>query len=227
MGEHRPAGGSNDQLRVAVLGATGVTGRLLTSGASQRGHHVTAFARRPSAAPETADRVIGESMTEVDRLEEALSGSDAVLCALGAATPLRRDPALVEGVGVLVSAMERLGVQRLVYLSFAGVHASRAHLSWLGRWVIAPVLLRKVVADHEAKEKLLIESGLDWTIVRPPRLSNGPARGYRSGEDITAAGVVPQVTRADVAAFMLDTLTSDTYVHAAPSIFTGHRQRVV
>ena len=220
MGHDGSAEASGDQRRVVVLGATGATGRLLTSGAGERGHHVTAFARRPSAVVETADRVVGGSVTDVDRLEEAVSGSDAVLCALGAATPLRRDATLVDGVARLVAAMERHDVRRLVYLSFAGVRASRAQLSWLGRWVIAPVVLHNVVADHEAKEKIIIESDLDWTIVRPPRLSNGPARGYRSGEGIAATGIVPQVTRADVAAFMLDTLTSDSYVHAAPSIVT-------
>src|SRR5699024_1266046 len=122
------------------------------------------------------------------------------------------------GVARLVAAMERHDVRRLVYLSFAGVRASRAQLSWLGRWVIAPVVLHNVVADHEAKEKIIIESGLDWTIVRPPRLSNGPARGYRSGAGIAATGIVPQVTRAHVAAFMLATLTSSSYVHAGPAI---------
>jgi len=83
---------------VVVLGATGATGRLLTSGASERGHHVTAFARRPSAVTATVDRVVGGNVADAGRLEEAVSGSDAVLCALGAATPLRRDPVLVDGV---------------------------------------------------------------------------------------------------------------------------------
>jgi NAD(P)H-binding len=73
--------------------------------------------------------------------------------------------------------MERCGVPRLVYLSFLGVHEGRRQLSRLGRWIVAPILMRNVVADHEAKERIIRASSLDWVIVRPPRLTNGQRRG--------------------------------------------------
>jgi putative NADH-flavin reductase len=79
----------------------------------------------------------------------------------------------------------------------------RSQLSFLGRAIVAPLLLRNVVADHEAKEAIVRESGLDWTIVRPPRLTNGPRTGaYRAGEHIEARATVPAISRADVAHFM-------------------------
>ena len=139
-------------------------------------------------------------MTAVER---AVQGQDAVLCALGAASPLRRDRTLIEGVQPIVDAMTRYGTRRLVYLSFLGVLQGRAQLSVIGRTVVAP-LLHNVVADHEAKERIVQQSGLEWVIVRPPRLINGPRRGtFRHGPDIRATSIIPTISRADVADFML------------------------
>jgi len=142
-----------------------------------------------------------------------------VLCALGSSTPLKHDAALVAGIGNLVGAMERLHVRRLVYLSFLGVHHGRRQLSRLGKYVVAPLLMRKVAADHEHKEAIIQRSTLDWVIVRPPRLTNGRRTGtYRSGEDIWATLVVPRVSRADLAEFMLRQLNGDTYVRRTPAV---------
>jgi putative NADH-flavin reductase len=152
-------------------------------------------------------------------VERAVRSQDAVLCALGASTPLRHDPTLVVGIHNLVEAMERLQVRRLVYLSFLGVHDGRRQLSLLGRYVVAPLLLRKVAADHARKEAIIQQSSLDWVIVRPPRLTNGRRTGaYRSGADIQATMVVPRVSRADLAEFMLVQLNGDTYLCRTPAI---------
>jgi NAD(P)H-binding len=96
-----------------------------------------------------------------------------VLCALGAATPLHRDRTLVEGLRYIVCAVEERAVRRLVYLSFFGVRDSRNHLSMPGTYLVAPLPMRNVVADREAKEQIIRQSTLDWVIVRPPRLTNG------------------------------------------------------
>ena len=142
-----------------------------------------------------------------------------MLCALGAATPLKRDPILVSGIENIVRAMERGGPRRLIYLSFLGVHGGRGQLSLLGRYVVAPLILRNIVADHEAKEHTITQSSLDWTIIRPPRLTNGPHTAtYWHGRDIKAASVVPMISRADVADFMLRQLGSPVYLRKAPAV---------
>jgi putative NADH-flavin reductase len=106
-----------------------------------------------------------------------------------------------------------------VYLSFLGVPQGRHQLSVVGRYVVAPLLLRHVVADHSAKERIIRGSSLEWVIVRPPRLTNGARRGsYRSGVDVRAISVVPRISRADVADFMLRQLGEDTYVRKTPAI---------
>jgi putative NADH-flavin reductase len=208
-------------MRILVLGPTGATGRHLVEQALAQGHHVTALARNPAKLhSRCADlTVVQGDVTDPLAVERAVRSQDAVLCALGSSTPLKHDAALVAGIGNLVGAMERLHVRRLVYLSFLGVHHGRRQLSRLGKYVVAPLLMRKVAADHEHKEAIIQRSTLDWVIVRPPRLTNGRQTGtYRTGEDIQATLVVPRVSRADLAEFMLRQLNGDTYVRRTPAI---------
>lgn len=208
-------------MRVLVLGATGATGRHLLDQALVQGHQVTALARNPAKlhrrSPELT--VVQGDVTDPLAVERAVRSQDAVLCALGASTPLKHDPALVVGIGNLVAAMERLHVRRLVYLSFLGVHHGRGQLSPLGKYLVAPLLLGKVATDHERKEAIIQQSTLEWVIVRPPRLTNGRRTSiYRSGEDIQATLVVPRVSRADLAEFMLGQLNGDTYLRKTPAV---------
>jgi putative NADH-flavin reductase len=208
-------------MRVVVFGASGATGRQLLGHALGDGHQVTAFVRHASRLDTRSPQltvVVGD-VSETAVVASAVAAQDGVLCALGAATPLHRDRILVEGVRHIVDAMERTGVRRFVYLSFLGVREGRHQLSLVGRYLVAPVLLRNVVADHEAKERIIRQSTLDWVIVRPPRLTNGVPRGhYRSGLDIRATSVIPRISRADVAEFMLHQLSDDTYVRKAPAV---------
>jgi uncharacterized protein YbjT (DUF2867 family) len=208
-------------MRVLVLGATGATGRHLVEQALAQGHHVTALVSNPTKLHRRSPHrtVVPGDVTDPLAVERAVRSQDAVLCALGSSTPLRHDPALVAGIGTLVDAMERLQVKRLVSVSFLGVHHGRGQLSPLGRYVVAPLLLRKVAADHARKEAIIQQSGLEWVIVRPPRLTNGRRTGaYRSGAEIQATMLVPRVSRADLAEFMLGQLNGDTYLRRTPAI---------
>jgi putative NADH-flavin reductase len=208
-------------MNVAIFGAAGATGRALVTQALARGHRVTAFVRTPSklSLMHPILTLVQGDVADTAAVEHALTGQDAVLCALGAATPLKRDPLLVTGIENIVRAMERGGPRRLIYLSFLGVQSGRGQLSLLGRYVVAPLVLRHVVADHEAKERIISQSSLDWTIVRPPRLTNGPHTGtYRHGSDIKATSIVPRISRADVADFILRELDSRTYWRQAPAV---------
>jgi uncharacterized protein YbjT (DUF2867 family) len=208
-------------MKVLVLGGTGATGRHLVEQALAQGHCVTALARNPAKLHRCSPvlSVVQGNVTDRGVMERAVRSQDAVLCALGSSTPLRHDPALAAGIGNLVGAMEQLQVKRLVYLSFLGVRDGRGQLSLLGRYLVAPLLLRKVAADHERKEAIIQHSALEWVIVRPPRLTNGRRTGtYRCGADIQATMVIPRVSRTDLAEFMLGQLTGDTYLRRTPAI---------
>jgi putative NADH-flavin reductase len=210
-----------DFVRIVIFGAAGATGRALVTQALTQGHQVTAFVRTPAKVDlkHAGLNVVQGDVADAAAVERALFGQDAVLCALGAATPLKRDHTLVKGMDNIVSAMERSGPRRLIYLSFLGVSGGREQLSLLGRYVVAPLIMRNVVTDHEAKENIITRSGLDWTIVRPPRLTNGPHTGaYRHGGNIKAASVIPMISRADVADFMLLQLDDYAYLRKAPAV---------
>jgi len=141
-------------MNVLVFGATGATGHELVSQALAEGHRVTAFVRTPSklGALPTRVAVAQGDVADSAAVARALDGQSAVLSALGAASPLRRDPVLVEGVRHIVNAMEQRSVRRLVYLSFLGVQEGRSQLRLVGRTLVAWLLLCNVVADHALKE---------------------------------------------------------------------------
>ncbi|ESX80780.1 MULTISPECIES: NAD(P)H-binding protein [unclassified Mesorhizobium] len=97
--------------------------------------------------------------------------------------------------------------------------SERRQLGPLLGGVIVPLVLRHEVADHEVKESLIVQSRLDWTIVEPPRLSNGAATGeFRHGNGIRSASLLPTLARADVAAFMLAQLDGTTYSRRVANI---------
>lgn len=208
-------------MNVLVFGASGGTGRELVKLALAQHHRVTAFVRDPRRFEITHESLTVTTGDVVDsaRVEQAIRGQDAVMSALGSSRSLKRHPSLVEGVRNIVKAMEDDGVRRLVYLSMLGVGDSRRQLGWLDRYVIVPLLLRNVVADHAIKEGIITRSSLDWVIVRPPRLTDGPQTGrYRSGEHIKAGWMTAFVSRADVADFMLRQLIEEKHVHCAPAV---------
>jgi putative NADH-flavin reductase len=208
-------------MKLLIFGASGATGRVLVSAALAKGHAVTAFVRTASklaVSHQNLTAIVGD-VADRQAVKRAVVGHEAVFSCLGVGVPLKHDPAVVAGIGFIVDAMQRTGPARLIYLSFLGVRDSRRQLGPLLGGVIAPLVLRREVADHEAKEKLIVQSSLDWTIVRPPKLTNGVATGeFRHGNGIRARSLLPTLARADVAAFMLGQINDTTYSRRAVSI---------
>ena len=207
-------------MRLVVFGASGQTGQVLVRAALERQHTVTAFMRsaRKSPTADPAVRIVVGNVTDYSAVSTAVSGHHAVVSTLGVGTALKHDADVIVGVQHIIRAMEEHGVRRLIYLSFVGVRDSRAAVGFLLRYV-APIPLRHEIADHEAKEALVKASHLDWTIVRPPKLTNGPLTGrYRSGENISSWKPMPLLSRADLTDFMLNELANPMYVRRAPRL---------
>lgn len=208
-------------MNVLVFGAAGSTGREVVKRALERGYSVGAFVRDPGRFEiEHANLtpMVGD-VADYAVVERAVRGSDAVVSALGSGNSLRSDPHLVDGVRHIIRAMNIAGARRLVYLSMLGVDASGEQLGFVDRYIVLPLLLRKVLADHARKEALIEQSGLDWVIVRPPRLTNGPYTGrYRSGEDVGEGRLLASISRADVADFLVKQVADDRYVHRTPVV---------
>jgi putative NADH-flavin reductase len=207
-------------MKILVLGATGATGRELVKQGLEKGYSVTAFVRNPAAMNTRSPNleVVQGNVGNRAAVENAINGQHAVLCALGPRTLLRRDVAIVVGVHNILTTMEIARIRRFIYLSANTVHASREDQSPVLR-VLLSVLLQNPTADHELNERMIQESHLDWTIVRPPRLTNGPSTGsYRVGEHLKSSSFIPQLSRADLAEFMLKQLTVDTFLYKATEV---------
>ena len=208
-------------MRLAIFGASGATGKELVAQALERGHRVTAFVRTLGKLEKKdgePDIVLGD-VANLVAVTRAIAESDAVLSALGVGRPLKNDPAVIQGVRNIVKVMEEHGPLRLIYLSFLGVTESRDQAGFVIGKIAARFVVKNEVADHEEKERIIRHSNLDWTIVRPPVLTNGRHTGaYRDGVDIHARSLVPLISRADVADFMLNQVSDRTYLRQAAAI---------
>ena len=207
-------------MRLLVFGASGRTGQEVIRQAAARALQVTAFVRRPDklrAAAESVSIVTG-NVADAGAVHAAVQGHDHVVCALGVAAPLKHDADVIAGIRNILSAMETHGVRRLIYVSFIGVHDSRHAVGFILRY-IAPIPLRHEIRDHEVKEELVRKSPLDWTIVRPPKLTTGPQTGrYRVGENIRTIAPVPMLSRADLADFILKELDQARFIRGSPRL---------
>jgi uncharacterized protein YbjT (DUF2867 family) len=219
-------------MRLAIFGPTGGTGRRLVERAIAEGHEVTAFVRNPSKLTARHGRLrvaVGDAF-DPDSVREAVAGNEAVICVLGSRQPSnplfpRRpgDPNGVASAGSenIVAAMKEHGLRRFVCQSAWGVGESRQDPGFAGAFfmnVLVPPLLRDEYADKEAQEKIVSESDLDWIIVRPMLLTNGPwTNDYRADVDLKP-GRRPYISRADVADFLLRQLTDDMFVRKTPAI---------
>ena len=207
-------------MKLTVVAATGGIGRQVLQQALSAGHDVTAVARNPATLPGAVRAVVADlAAVDPSALEPAVAGADAVLSGLG---PRSRSDAGIASVGTqaIVQAMRATGVRRIVAVSAAPVATvaspGRPHPprhdpgdGFLMRHLVAPALvaaLRAVYADLALMEDVLRDSGLDWTAVRPPRLTNRPPTGaYRTalGRNLRRGLLV---SRADVAHLMLAVL---------------------
>jgi putative NADH-flavin reductase len=200
-------------MKLVVFGATGGTGLALLDQAPRIGYEVTAFVRNPDklGAPREGVRVMAGDVLDEAMVTAAIRGCDAVLSALGT-RPWKHRDICSGGTRVIAAAMASTGVKRIVVLSSQGVGGSPMGL---GGRIFAALLLRKSFRDKQRMEDELAAGTLDWIVVRPGLLTNGKPRGtWRTADDNSIVG--GKIGRADVAAFMLQQLASDTWVRRRP-----------
>jgi putative NADH-flavin reductase len=193
-------------MKLFVIGATGRTGQEIVQQALARGHHVTAFVRSPESITFKSERlsVLKGNATDENQLFEAMQNHDAVISTLGPREVFKPSSLLNDSACATSSAMQRSGVKRLVVLSAA------AHFPGIPNRVVS-FILRNHMRDSLAMEKIVQANGLDWTIARPPRLTQEDSLNYRSRE-----GAAPRIgftlSRKAVAAFMLDAIEQKKHV---------------
>jgi putative NADH-flavin reductase len=207
-------------MKLTIFAATGGIGRQLLEQAVAAGHDVTAVARNPRNLPATPARVVTADLAAADvaALQPAVEGADAVLSALGPRT--KADAGVTaRGTRAITEAMRASGVRRVIVVSAAPIGTvpspGRPHPprhdpgdGFVIRYLATPIVKRVLAANYAdlaEMEDVLRDSDLDWTVVRPPRLTSKPVTGrYRTayGQNIRG-GLSLSVSRADVAHYML------------------------
>ena len=205
-------------MKVLVLGATGATGRLIVSDAIAKGHSVIALVRSAAGADLPGAEVIEGDVRSDATLGRAMAGCDAVVSALGTGMGFRKVSLLTEATRALITAMARGGVRRLICISALGVGDSRGHGGFVFDRFFQPLLLSEAYKDKNRQEAAIRAGALDWVIVRPARLTDDPARG-KVRAIIDLSGLKGgKIARADVARFVVNQLTTDTWLRQTPVI---------
>jgi putative NADH-flavin reductase len=197
-----------------LIGATGPTGEQIVARARADGQPIRALARdraRAQSAAWNPDEVFHGDVLDRASLDAAMAGVSAVLVALGTPLTLRPVSLLSEGTRHIVEAMGGAGVTRLLCITGVGAGDSRGHGGIVYDGLILPLLLGRIYADKDRQEALVSGSGLDWTLIRPARLTDKGAR-HRYREITRFAGeTMSTISRADVAHFVVKELREKRY----------------
>jgi len=205
-------------VNLLVIGSTGPLGRLIVDSALAAQHNVTVLMRNLSSAQFSSKvkRMQGDVLS-VESLAEAMRGQHAVISSLGSKISLKPITILSDGTRNMVTAMRGSGVRRFVCVTGIGAGDSKGHGGFLYDHLIQPFLLNQVYLDKTRQEAVVRESGLEWTIVRPAQLTNGPARGpmaYRVLSDLNGI-TATKISRKDVADFTVETLLKPDHLGKA------------
>lgn len=192
-------------MNLTVLGAAGATGIPLVEQALAAGHRVTALVRSGQKLTITNPnlRVVEGDATDGAAVREAMNGSDAVISVLGA-----RGPVMTEATRAILDAAKRMGPERVVILSSFAV--ARNRLTPVTR-VVTGMAMGSQIKDKTVGEGLLRASRLDWTIVYPTKLTNGPKTEARVVPESEKVRMAQKISRAGVASFLLRAATEDLY----------------
>lgn len=206
-------------MKVIIFGATGNVGKQLVLQGLALDYTVTAFARNKEKLEDISHEnlsVFTGDVFDEKSVRAAIQGHDAVICALGAG---RKGTVRSEGTFNIIQGMKKTGVKRLIVQSTLGAGDSVKNLNFFWKRIMFGWFLKDAYRDHQAQEKYVMESGLDWTIVRPGAFTDGKATGvYKHGFSPDDKSLKLKVSKADIAMFILLQLTSAQYLFKTPGI---------
>lgn len=207
-------------MKLAIFGGTGKTGKLLVTQALEAGHDVVLLARTPSKMDDVRHerlQVLKGDILEADCVDKTIQGADAVISTLA---PSNNKPTFIisQGMDNILAAMHKYDVQRLVISTGAGIRDPHDKPKVIDRVAgfLLRVLAKNVAADMQQSIDKVRQSGLEWIIVRVPMLTDQPSRGSLKVGYV--GDITPRLSRTDMATFMLQQVTADTYIRKAPAI---------
>ncbi len=208
-------------MKLIIFGSTGRTGRQLVTQALEQGYDVTAFARSPEEFGLSHERlkVVQGDVLNLASVERALQGQDVVFCSLGMPNIMDKSQLRAKGTKNIIRAMEKTGIKRFICQSGLGAGDSHEALPFHYKYLIAPLFMGALYADHNLQENHIKASHLDWTIVRPGSLNDGEWTGtYQHGYTTENKPATIKISRADTAHFMLKQLVDNNYLHKTPCV---------
>ncbi|MBN1985915.1 MAG: SDR family oxidoreductase, partial [Prolixibacteraceae bacterium] len=160
-------------MQILIFGATGSLGSHIVEQALEKGYSVKAFTRNPEKLRVFKNphlTTIQGDVNNLSEVENAMKDVDAVFCALGDGA---KGKVRAAGTRNIIKAMRNTGAKRLICQTTLGVGDSWNNLNFFWKYVMFGFLLKKAFQDHQFQEKYILESGLDYTIVRPSAFTNG------------------------------------------------------
>lgn len=204
-------------MRVAIFGASGATGGLLTERCLAAGYQVTALVRTPGKfSARNQVQVVQGTAFDAGAIRNTVRGADLVMSALGARS-LKKEDVLERAIPLIVEAMWETSVRRIIALGSAGaldnsLENQPGWRRWFVRKIVYNTFLKWPVESQLAQWKTLSASGLDWTMVMPPMLLNSPARGSYEVDGDALPRHAMCISRADVADFMMQQIGNPEWV---------------
>jgi putative NADH-flavin reductase len=208
-------------MNILLIGGTGKTGRQIVKQGLEQGHKITVIARQPKKLKLTHSNLYVHSGNVLDfnSIEKRFNNQDAVISALGHKRFIVKTTILSEGTKNVIKAMDKHGIKRFICITSLGINDRRFKLGLYYTLFVIPFLLLFYFLDKEKQERLIINSDLDWTIVRPGQLTNGEKRTiYKHGSNLGSYIITRMISRADVAHFILKELMSKQYFQQKPAV---------
>ncbi len=205
-------------MKLLIIGATRGIGAVLAAEAVKKGHEVAALVRNPEKMSRGSKkiRIIKGDIRDEDSVSAAVAGQDAVCVTIGIGPALKPVTVFSEGTSVVVDAMKRGSAGKLICVTGIGAGDSKGHGGFLYDRIVFPILLRRIYEDKDIQESVVRNSSLDWVIVRPGFLTNGPVTGrYRVLTDLSGIKC-GSISRGDVAHFILGEMQEMKYAHQTP-----------
>ena len=211
-------------MKVTIFGATGFSGKSILTEALKQGHEVTILVRDASKVQIKQKNltIIEGNVLVPQTVASVLHHQEAVIQCLGVGGKGDGKPTtfISDATKVIVDEMQKLNIKRLIAMSNVGAGNSIAFQPWVFTKIILPYFmkwLKVIIEDKNRMEPIIMNSILDWTIVRCPNIVDKIAQG-NSNATLDGKGLKLSVTLGDMATFVVNQLSDTTFSRQAPSI---------
>ncbi len=210
-------------MKVVIFGATGFSGNAVLKKALAQNHQVTILVRNKSAISihDKNLTIIEGNVMDRKKVSEVLENQEVVIQCLGVSGNSTQPTTFMSDVTkIIVEEMEKSGVKRLISMSNIGTGNSIGYNPWYFTKIILPYFmkwLKVVIDDKNRMEPIVMNSHLDWTIIRCPNIVDKPAKG-RTHATLDGKGLKLSVTLGDMSTFIVQQLTNGSFSKQAPAI---------